>query len=294
MINQFIKLWFVEVSRGYTLLMSVCPWLVAFVYCLKNGGNIFYGIISLIGLVCAHLGTNVFDDYIDHISGVPKQKCKTAYLDEKRTTINKILILAIIYFSIAAIIGFFFTFKFGLPIVVLVGLGGGICLLYPKLNFVCLGEIALGAAFGPLLFLGVSYVMLGQLSEVAFWVSFPVSAFIVGLLWTHALMDYDFDKESCKKTFCTVLGSKDNALLGLVILMAFGYTSCVILSVLNILPKLSLTVFVTLPLALKLIKELSLYNLSSKVSTFMRIFAISRNLSVLFNLIIVLSILFGK
>ena len=60
MINQFIKLWFVEISRGYTLLMSVCPWLVAFVIGGKNGGNILYGILALIGLVCAHLGTKVF------------------------------------------------------------------------------------------------------------------------------------------------------------------------------------------------------------------------------------------
>ena len=174
-LKSFFRLWFYDVSRGYSLLMSVMPWLVAFLYCLKQAGNILYGMLALIGIVAAHLGTNVFDDFVDHLTGVPKQKCKTAYIDNGQTTVKKIFFVALFYFSIAALIGLFFTYKLGMPIVYLALAGAIICLLYPKLNFYCLGELALGLAFGPLLFMGVSYVMLEKIDVGCSLISIPAS-----------------------------------------------------------------------------------------------------------------------
>ena len=69
-LKSFFRLWFYDVSRGYSLLMSVMPWLVAFLYCLKQGGNILYGMLALIGIVAAHLGTNVFDDVVDKLKSI--------------------------------------------------------------------------------------------------------------------------------------------------------------------------------------------------------------------------------
>ena len=288
-----LKTWLYEVSRGYTLPMSLLPCLVAVACGYKLGGNVFYGILATIGVVSAHLGTNVFDDFIDHITKTPKQKCKTAYLDNNFTTPKKIFVFAMFYFCVAAIIGLFFLSKTGWQILIPAIVGGLICLTYPKLTRFCLGEISLALAFGPLLFGGISYVMLNVFSLSMLLLSIPVSIFITVLLVAHALMDYEFDIKSGKKTFCTVLGSKKKALLGLFSLIACGYLSTILIVVLKIIPWYSLLIFVTLPLTVCLYKGLNQYIEQNSFETcdFMKNFKIARNISVFYNLILFFSII---
>ena len=70
-------LFWLKNSRIFSLPMTVLSWLVVFAYAIKHDGNIFNGIIALIGIACAHLATNLFDDYVDYKS-LPEnsQKCK--------------------------------------------------------------------------------------------------------------------------------------------------------------------------------------------------------------------------
>ena len=59
-----LKDWF-DLTRAYALPTSIFSWLVAFSFASINGGNSTYGFIALLGICLAHLGANVFDDYID-------------------------------------------------------------------------------------------------------------------------------------------------------------------------------------------------------------------------------------
>ena len=75
-VKERFLFWF-KASRGYSLPMSIISWLIIFVYSLKfNSVNILYGIYALVGIIFAHLGTNLFDDYVDFKDNVPKQKYK--------------------------------------------------------------------------------------------------------------------------------------------------------------------------------------------------------------------------
>ena len=72
--------------------------------------NIFYGILALIGICLGQLATNLFDDYIDYkkleklgtLNNQTKSKCK--YIKDGLATLNDVLIVVIIYCSIATII----------------------------------------------------------------------------------------------------------------------------------------------------------------------------------------------
>ena len=77
-----ILYWLFTVSRGYSAPMSILNWLVVFVLTIKTeqDANILYGLLGLVGIFFAHLGTNLFDDCIDYFLKIPKQKCKTEYL----------------------------------------------------------------------------------------------------------------------------------------------------------------------------------------------------------------------
>ena len=71
-----------ECSRIFSLPMTIFSWLVIFIYSLLNSGNALYGIIALVGLCFAHLGTNLIDDYFDYKSLIKRVDFdKTEYLN---------------------------------------------------------------------------------------------------------------------------------------------------------------------------------------------------------------------
>lgn len=263
----FNTVWFwLKAARVHTLPMSFMSWLVVFLIAFKQGGNVFYGFLALIGIMSAHLGVNLIDDYFDfkrevgtiksseEKKSIKMQKGKCAYLISGQTTLNKVLFVVCLYFGIAAIIGLFFFIVCGWQTAVIAALTGLLCLLYPYLTYWGLSEFAVGLAFAPLLFAGVSYVMLGYFSNPILLLSLSTGLLTVGLLHTHALMDYDFDIKDNKVTLCTLSGSKENALAGLGIMMAVAYINIALGVLLHIFPQTYLLTFITIPLPIALYK----------------------------------------
>lgn len=283
--------WLFTISRGYSAPMSILNWLVAFVLIMKfePSANVLYGLIALLGILFAHLGTNLFDDCIDYILKVPKQKCKTEYLDSGYTTIKTVFLVTFMYFLIALSVGIFFFIKFGLPVLYLCLPVLIMILLYPKLNNYALGELAVGLCFGVLLFAGLCYVMTGMFNNSIIIISIPVSLLTVAVLYNHALMDFDFDKESSKYTLCQFLRTKENALIGLMgfYFAAFGCTFWLIIK--HIIPVWFLVVIVLFPLIIKLYISMKKYISSEEHSTgdFLINFKLARNISVFYNLILI-------
>ena len=64
MLNKTVMI--LECSRIFSLPMTIFSWLVVFVFGVIDSGNIFYGLIALLGLCFAHLGTNLIDDFFDY------------------------------------------------------------------------------------------------------------------------------------------------------------------------------------------------------------------------------------
>ena len=171
-------LFWLENSRLFSLPMTLLSWLVIFVYSLKFGGNVLNGLVALIGISCAHLATNLFDDYVDYKKLTDNsQKCKCAYIKDGKATLKDVLVVVIIYCAIACFTGLFLLLRCGFPVVVLGLIGGIITLVYAKLSQNGLSELAVGTAFGPLLFEGVYFVMTGKFSLVVLVLSLAVVMF---------------------------------------------------------------------------------------------------------------------
>ena len=289
--------WLFTVSRGYSAPMSILNWFVAFVLIMKfePAANVLYGIIALIGILFAHLGTNLFDDCVDYLLKIPKQKCKTEYLDSGFTTIKTVFIVTAVYFATALGVGIFFIHLFGLPILYLCLSAFFMIILYPKLNNFALGELAVGLCFGVLLFSGLCYVMTGNFNQNHILISIPVSLLTVAVLYTHSLMDFDFDKQSGKYTLCQLLKTKQNALTGLMGIYFAAFSGTVFLIIKHILPIWSATIILLFPLVIKLFISMKKYILCSENSKeeFLVNFKLSRNISVFYNLILVVVFLAG-
>ena len=286
--------WLVTVSRGYSLPMTFFNFLVCFMFCASfENANFVFGLLCLVGLAFAHLGTNLFDDCIDFLLKVPKQKCKTQYLDTKFTDFKTILMVTFLYFSAASLIGLFFLFKCGLPVVQIALVAAFIIIVYPKLNNFALGEAAIFLCFGPLMFAGISYVMLNQISLSAVLISIPVAILTAMVGFVHSIMDYDFDKNANKKTLCIRLGEKKNSIFLLISSFVFVLFFTFYLVLIKILPVLAtFVIFLFLP-CLKLVKQLKKHIINkNNDDDFLKIFASARNISILYNIILDASLFF--
>lgn len=318
-------IFWLKAARVHTLPMSFMSWLVVFVWAYKQGGNVVYGILALFGVMLAHLGVNLIDDYFDfkreagtvkssdEKKSIKMQKGKCKYLIDGEATLNQTLFVVCVYFALAAFIGLFLLIKCGWQVAAIAGAASFFCLLYPALTYWGLSEIAVGMTFAPLLFAGVSYVMLGYYTKEILMLSISTGLLTVGLLHTHALMDYDFDIKDKKRTLCTILGSKQNALRALGWMMALAYVNLGAGVVLGLFSPKTLITFLTIPLALTLYRLMKLNITQPKIiperkwwmgpmdnwdeivknnaQNFMLKFYISRNIMMFFTLLLCLGLI---
>lgn len=321
-----IDFW-LKAARVHTMPMSFMSWLVVFCWAVKQGGNILYGVLALIGIMLAHLGVNLIDDYFDYkkelkmlkpsddVKSVVMQMGKCKYLIDGVVTLNQTLFVVFVYFGLASLIGLFLLFACGWQVALVTAIAAIFCLLYPFLTYCGLAEFAVGIMFAPLLFAGVSFVMLGYFSSEILLLSVSTGLLTVGLLHTHALMDYDFDIKYNKKTLCTILGSKQRALVALGLMMAGAYINIAVGILLGKFPILTISTFATIPLAIvlyvfmklniehpEIVPEKSFWMgpmenweeiKANNTQSFMLKFYISRNIMMFFTILLCISLLIG-
>ena len=87
----------------------------------------FYFILTLLGAVSLHLGTNIINDYFDHKSGNDEANNEfvrpfsggSRMIQLGLLTPLEVLTAAIIFFAVGIFIGLYLTFKCGLPVLIL-------------------------------------------------------------------------------------------------------------------------------------------------------------------------------
>ncbi len=285
-------LFWLENSRLFSLPMTLLSWLVIFVYSLKFGGNVLNGLVALIGISCAHLATNLFDDYVDYKKLTDNsQKCKCAYIKDGKATLKDVLVVVIIYCAIACFTGLFLLLRCGFPVVVLGLIGGIITLVYAKLSQNGLSELAVGTAFGPLLFEGVYFVMTGKFSLVVLVLSLAVVMFTIGLLYVHTLLDFEGDMYAHKKTLVCRIGDKNLALKGVFIVYGLGYIFTLLL-VFLLNNYFILLTFLLIPFVFDMYNSLKTFTCGDDVKEFYFRLLKARNLMVYYSLLITLFLLF--
>ena len=135
-----------ECSRVFSLPMTILSWLVVFTYGVIASGNLWYGLLALIGICFVHLGVNILDDYFDYKSLIKQvnfdkkeylkntQKTKCRYLVSGMMSEFDILSIILTYLGIACLIGLFFFIKCGMPVVYFACSAGLIGILYSFLS----------------------------------------------------------------------------------------------------------------------------------------------------------------
>lgn len=265
-----------QCSRAFALPTTIFSWLVIFIYSLTDSGNLFYGLISLLGLCFAHLGTNLIDDYFDYKSLIKlvnfdkaeylrhSQKTKCRYLISGQMKESQVIILAGMYFLLAILVGIFLFLKCGEGVLIFASIGAFIAILYPFLSKVCLSELAVAIAYGPALYGGVYYVMTGTYSNNIYILSIPTMLMTIILLYIHTVMDYRFDLDENKCTIANRFNSELDSLIVLKFLFVLGYLSLIMLCIFDILDWQVFLIYLTIPMSIDLYKSLELYACNPK------------------------------
>jgi 1,4-dihydroxy-2-naphthoate polyprenyltransferase len=221
--------------------------------------------LTILGIILLHAGSNVVNDYFDFRNKIDTREVPGSYATEGRVLIqewfrpNQVLGLALIFFALSLPIGIYLTVTRGLPVFILgfVGFLTGVFYTARPIAFkyVALGEPAVFFMWGPLTVSGAYYVQEGGFSAQAIWISVPIGILVALILFANNIRDIGFDGGVEIRTIATVLG-KMRAIRFYQVLIATVYGMTIVLFVTRQLSGWVLLTWLSLPLALKLVKML--------------------------------------
>jgi len=227
--------------------------------------NWFGFIITMIGIIFAHAGANLANDYFDHrTTDDDINPHFTPFSGGSRMIQNKILspravlTAAFVCWTIALAAGIYLTMVTpGYWVLLLAGAGflGGFFYTATRyaLAYNRLGELAILLNFGILPVLGAYYVQTGHFSWSAFWTSFPIGFLITAILYINQYPDYQADKAVGKDHLVVTFGRR-GARIGYYFLMFGSYLGIVLAVIGGQVTPYVLVALVSLPIAVRTVR----------------------------------------
>lgn len=254
--------WFLA-SRPWSFSMTAISVGVGGAMAAIDGGfSVSLFLLTLTSAVLLHAATNLINDYYDVKNGVDTVEAATAQyrphpLVEGRLPAEQVRWVAYGLFATASIIGLYLAATRGLTVlwIGLIGLLAGLTYTAPplKYKYVALGEISVFLMWGPLMVEGSYFVQRQVLSAQALWVSLPFGALVALVLLANNIRDIDHDRSRKIRTLAILLGRR-GGLFAYLLLMVLAYAG--ILALAGTLTPWVLLIFLTLPLAFKLLRQM--------------------------------------
>lgn len=279
-----LKFW-LNNARTVALPQSVTPALAAICLAASRWNRAFYegssvydfslwlALIALLGVICAHLSVNLFDDYFDYKNagiesrqklqraGMRARIGKANYLAEGKATLDETRRVAVWFGVVAIACGIVVLLFRGWPILLMAGIGGFLGFFYSAKPFMLcyrgLGELVTGIIFGPLLMLGMGFAACGCIPSGMGYVSAAVGLLVINILYTHSIMDAGPDTSVGKKTLATLLGTPRKMLLASRLFNFLPFVFILLAIDFKLLSPWMLLTFITLPMAISLSKLMS-------------------------------------
>lgn len=218
--------------------------------------------LSVIGIFCIEVAKNASGEIFDYDSGTDQaisEEDRSPFSGGKRVLLDKLLTrgqtwaVALVSYGIGAAVGLVIVL-FREPDVVWLGLiGMGLAFFYHapplKLSYRGLGELAVGAAYGPVIACGTYLVQRGTVSSGVFWSSLPLGLLIATFLWINELPDHDADRSAGKRTLVVRLGKRRAGLM-LPVLLGSAFTASLLLPIFGVAPGPTWLCAIALPFAI--------------------------------------------
>jgi len=239
-----------------------------FAYSGENLINIPSLILCSLGILFAHIGTNMYNDFFDNLDGTDEENNEyfqqlsggSRAIELGLITLEKTKNYALIFIIISLIMGVFILLKtptfnvIGISIISAIGLFLGYFYTAPPLRLVSrkgLGELSIFLAFGPLLTLGTGFAILNGDMSFEYITNCILLGLPIGLLTTNILLINQFpdmisDAKTNKNHLVVVFGKKKSRSIYATILLATFLSSLVIsikLKLLVLIPTFIVLIF---------------------------------------------------
>ncbi len=217
-------------------------------------------LLTLFGAAFLHIGTNVANDYFDHLSGNDPVNIRyirpftggSRLIQQKLLTPKTVLNIAIAFYAAAIVIGVILTIIKG-PIIILFGLAGlvsGYFYTAPPIRFAHrgLGEIVVGLNFGFLIGIGTYFVQTEMVSMASIVSSLPLTLLVMAIIIINEFQDSEADARAGKRTLVVRLGLRRSVPLFAVVSLA-AFFPIVIGVRMGVFPSFALLGLVPLPIS---------------------------------------------
>ena len=263
-------------TRPHSYPASIAPVLFGATYALgyESKFSILKFILFLLACLLIQAATNLFNEYYDYKHGLDKVDSEgiSGSIVKGNLSPKEVMVGALVLYALAFVLGLILTFMTSIY-VLLVGL---VCMLagyfytggkYP-IAYSPFGEVVSGFFMGTVIISLSFYFQTGYVNADIIVVSLPLFIMIGAILLVNNIRDLDNDKESGRRTYAILVG-RNNAIKT----MAISFIVVYLLNVLFIVTKYAswwnLLVFVTIPLAIKIIKGFSANNHKTTMAPFM-------------------------
>jgi 1,4-dihydroxy-2-naphthoate octaprenyltransferase len=261
-----LKLWLLELRAPFFTATIVPIRLGAHIAWARTGILHWgYFLLALLGGLLLHAGTNVANDYFDHLSRCDDINVEfvspftggSRMIQEALLKPREILAEAFLSFALACLIGLYLAYQRGPVIIILglIGLASGFFYTAPPISLASrgVGEFFVGLNFGVLMTIGSYYVQTQALAWEPVVASIPVALLITAILYINEFQDAPADHAAGKDTLVVRLG-RERAASGYAVLLAATYGSICLGILSRILSPFTLLGLLTLPLAWKAVK----------------------------------------
>jgi 1,4-dihydroxy-2-naphthoate octaprenyltransferase len=259
-----ISLW-IKATRAPFFQASIIPVLVGTVMAYRDGHfDLILFILTLVAILGIHVGTNVSNDYFDHLSGNDEINLNltpfsggSRVIQEGLIAPRTILSVALAGLAVGTVIGIYLSFKRGLALLPIGAAGVFLGYFYTarpiQYGYRGVGELLVGVLLGPLSVMGAYFVQTQRFGIAVFLASIPIGLLVALILYINEFPDYDADRAVNKRHLIVRLGRK-RASRGYLLIMAGIYLSVIIPVVLKIFPLIALLILLTLPIGINAIR----------------------------------------
>ena len=213
-------------------------------------------VLAMLGAIAIQIGANMANDFSDFRKGAdneerigPIRVIQQGLLSEKA-----ILIGASISFGISTIIGLYFFYIVGWPILVIGILSLLAAVTYTggpwPFGYKGLGDFFVFIFFGLIAVCATFYVQVQTISIEIILISIPIACLVTAILVVNNIRDIETDRRSKKYTLAVLCG-RTFARYEYVMLLVIAYSTPLLFIFFDILPSSALIFLLSLPLCIK-------------------------------------------
>ena len=251
-----IKTWLIQIRANFLALAVILVMIGGAASYHEGIFDIIRFLLTMVGIVLAHISVNLFNEYSDWRSGIDDMTDRTPFsggtgtLQEGKLPPGQVRFASWLTLIIAFFIGCYLAWVSGWPVLAFMAIGGLSTVFYTDyLTKWMLGEVTSGIALGSLVVIGAYYVQTVTVSPSIVWASVPPGLLTMELLFLNEFPDVDADRHGGRLNMVIALGKK-RAAIGYAVIIAAVYVSLALSVLTGNAPWTLLIGLLTLPLAI--------------------------------------------